>query len=167
MLFLVLLPRQALALPDSYALTLVWDASPSAEVAGYRVYYGAASGSYTNSMVVGNVRTCTVPGLVSGATYFFAITAYTAGGPESDFSNEISFVPGVPTVQIRVTSRGPVILTVKGLIGHTYEIQVTRNLKTWTVLGAVTAGADGSVNFIDAKAGSVGQRFYRTRDTQP
>jgi Fibronectin type III domain len=167
-LFLGLLydPVPARSAPG-YTVTLAWDRNPDSRVTGYRVYYGATSRSYTNSIVTGNVTTNTVSGLASGVTYFFAITANTADGLESDFSNEIRFVPGLPTVQIRVTSSGQAILTVKGLIGHTHDIQVTPDLKTWTVIGTVTVGAGGSVNFTNSNAGSFGRRYYRTRDTQP
>jgi Domain of unknown function (DUF4082)/Bacterial Ig domain/Bacterial Ig-like domain (group 2)/Fibronectin type III domain len=79
-------------------VTLAWNASPSSDVTGYRVYYGASSGNYSNSVVVGNVTTNTVPGLASGATYFFAVTAYNAIGLESLFSNEIGYtVPSTNT----------------------------------------------------------------------
>jgi Fibronectin type III domain len=167
-LFLGLLhdPVQALNAPG-YTVTLAWDRSPDGGVNGYRVYYGATSGNYTNSVVVGNVTTNKVSGLSSGVTYFFAITANTAGGLESAFSNEISFVPGLPTVRIRVMSSGQAVLTVTGLIGHTYDIQVTPDLKSWTVIGTVTVGASGSVNFTNSNAPTFPNRFYRTRDTQP
>lgn len=38
-------------------VTLAWDASPSANVTGYRLYQGAESGAYTNVLGVGLVRT--------------------------------------------------------------------------------------------------------------
>ena len=159
-------PVQALSAPG-YAVTLAWDRSPDSSVTGYRVYYGPTSRKYTNSIMAGNVTTNTVAGLASGVTYFFAITANTASGLESGFSNEIRFVPGLPTVRIRVTSSGQAILTVKGLIDHTYDIQATPDLKTWTVIGAVMVGGTGSANFTNSNAGSFPRRFYRTRDTQP
>jgi hypothetical protein len=167
-LFLGLLhdPVPVLSAPG-HTVTLAWDRSPDSGVTGYRVYYGPTSRNYTNSIVAGNVTTNTISGLASGVTYFFAITANTAGGLESDFSNEIRFVPGLPTVQIRVTSSGQAILTVNGLTGHTYDIQATPDLKTWTVIGTVTVGASSSVNFTNANAPNFPKRFYRTRDTQP
>lgn len=76
-------------------VSLAWDASPDASVTGYRIYYGVASASYTNSATVGNVTNATVTGLVEGATYFFAATAFDGAGLESDFSNETSYT--VPT----------------------------------------------------------------------
>ena len=169
-LFLALLlsPVQALSVPGN-GVTLAWDRSPDSSVIGYRIYYGAASGNYTNSVAVGNVTTNAVQGLTSGVTYFFAVTAYDASGLESSFSNETSYtVPtGLPTVQLRVASNGQVVLTVRGQIGHTYEIQTSEDLKTWTATATATVGASGSVEFVDTNAASFSKRFYRTRDTQP
>lgn len=166
-LLLVLLHSHAMALSNSYSVTLAWAASPSAGVTGYRVYYGAASGNYSNSVTVGNVTTNSVPGLLSGVTYFFAVAAFNAGGVESPLSNEIRFVPGLPTIRIRVTAAGQAVLTVQGLIGHTYDIQATQDLKTWSVLGAVTLGDSGAASFTNSNTAGFSRRFYRTRDTMP
>jgi len=151
-------------LPSSYNVTLAWDPSSSANVAGYRVYYGPSSGNYTNSVIVGNVTTNMVSGLVASVTYFFAVTAISLDGQESLLSNEISFVPGVPQVRIRSTPAGQFGLTVSGLIGHRYEIEATQDFLTWTIIGTVAMGAGGEVDFTDMNAASFPQRYYRTQD---
>ncbi len=157
------------ATPPGYSVALAWDGSPSPEVTGYRVYYGGASGNYTNSVVVGNVTTNTVPALTSGATYFFAVIAFDANGLESTFSNEIAYtVPGdLSTVQLRIGPGREVILTVAGPAGRTYNLQASEDFTTWTAIGAVTTGAGGSVDFTDANAASYATRFYRSQSTQP
>src|ERR1019366_5906922 len=66
--------------------TLNWDPSTDSNVAGYNIYYGTASHTYTNVIVLGNVTNTTVTGLIEGATYFFAATTYNASGVESGFS---------------------------------------------------------------------------------
>jgi fibronectin type 3 domain-containing protein len=167
-LALLLNPVQALSVTGN-GVTLAWDRSPDSSVTGYRIYYGAASGNYTNSVAVGNVTTNAVQGLTGGITYFFAVTAYDASGLESSFSNETSYTAptGLPTVQLRMASNGQAVLTVQGQIGHTYEIQATQDLKTWPTIGITTLGASGSVDFADTNAASFPKRFYRTRDTQP
>ena len=76
------------------SVVLAWDASPDATVVGYKIYYGGASGSYTNSALVGNVTNATFTGLVNGATYYFAATSIDGSGFEGDFSNEsVSTIP--------------------------------------------------------------------------
>ncbi len=165
--FLALLhnPGQARGVIASgqYGAALIWNPSSSPGVVGYRFYYGTASGNYTSSVVLGNVTTNAVSSLTSGVTYFFAVTAYDTNGLESGFSNESSFVPGVPTVQIRTTPTRQFALTMSGLIGRNYDVQATQDFKTWTVVGTVTMGSGGSANFTDTNAASFSRRFYRTQ----
>jgi hypothetical protein len=70
---------------------LTWNPSTDPSVSGYRIYYGPASGYYTNTITAGNVTSLTISGLVDGATYFFAAKSYSASGVESGFSNETIF----------------------------------------------------------------------------
>ena len=58
-------------------------------MAGYKVYYGTASGKYNHSVDVGNVTQTTLH--VSKKKYCIALTAYDAYGNESGFSNEVSW----------------------------------------------------------------------------
>jgi len=159
---------QALAVvPSAGTASLAWDSSPSSGVAGYRVYIGTSSGSYTSTVEAGNAMTSTISGLTTGARYYFAVKAYNASGMESPFSNEISFVPGTATLQLSVSANGHAVLTIHGLTGHTYNIEGTQDLRTWSALGNVTIGASGSASYTDTTAPSVLKRFYRTRDLQP
>lgn len=168
-LLFVLLYQSSHALGATSSVTLGWDRSAGTEATGYRLYYGVASRNYTNSFVMGNVTNGTIPDLVVGATYFFTVAAYNSFGLESTFSNEVNFIVpgGLAKLQISITANKQAILTVTGKANHTYEIQVTPDLKTWAVIGSVTLGVSGSVNYTNANAGSFAKRFYRVRDTQP
>jgi hypothetical protein len=94
-------PREA----ESGQATVSWippttytDGTPLTNLAGYKLYYGTASGSYSQVLNVGNVTVDTVTNLTDGLTYYFAATAYDASGVESVLSAEVSkTVP--PTVQ--------------------------------------------------------------------
>jgi len=68
---------------------LTWDAVTGA--AGYRIYFGTTSGTYPQTLTVGNVTTTNVTGLSSGTTYYFVATAYDSSNPpnESSFSNAV------------------------------------------------------------------------------
>src|ERR1035437_9956231 len=79
------------------SVTLAWEPSSGRAIAGSRFYDGVASRTYTNVISAGTVTTSTVSGLVSGATYFFAVTAYDTNGQESDFSSEVSYTVPLPT----------------------------------------------------------------------
>ena len=70
--------------------TLAWQPSSDPTVMGYQLYYGAASHAYTGMVNVGPSTTATVSNLVTGTTYYFAVTAYNSSGAQSPFSNEAS-----------------------------------------------------------------------------
>jgi hypothetical protein len=72
-------------------VTLAWNANPEPNIAGYRLYYGTASQTYTQTIDVGNSTTVTVSSLLQGTVYFFATTAYNTLGVESMFSNEVAY----------------------------------------------------------------------------
>ena len=80
-----------LAIPPALAgdVTLQWDLNPETGIAGYRVYYGTASRTYSAPIPAGLQSAHTVAGLATG-TYYFAVTAFNIDGLESAFSNEVS-----------------------------------------------------------------------------
>src|SRR5687768_18142310 len=49
---------------------LAWDANTESDLAGYRIYYGNASGTYQSNVDVGNVTAYTITGLQDGLLYF-------------------------------------------------------------------------------------------------
>ena len=91
-LSLLILVRAATPPPSN--VTLVWNRSPGTNIAGYNLYVGAATRSYTNKINTGNSTNVTIGNLTTNATYFFAATAYDSNGLESDYSNEISYRAG-------------------------------------------------------------------------
>lgn len=85
---------QALA---ASSVTLAWDPPSRADIAGYRVYYGTASGSYPQIINVGNTTTATVSNLAPGQTYYFVVTDYDSLGLESVPSNQVSAIAQINT----------------------------------------------------------------------
>ena len=124
--------------PVPSSVTLAWDASPDASVAGYRVYYGVATGDYTNSAAVGNVSNAVFTNL-GVSRYYFAATAYDSYGVESPFSNEASYRPPLtavvlsstnwPTPQPTVVARS---FSWKCAPGVTNILQASANLTAWS-----------------------------------
>jgi hypothetical protein len=145
------------------SVTLAWNPSTVPLVAGYNLYYGGASGVYTNVISAGSATNATISGLIPGTAYFFATTAYSASGLESPFSSEVLITVSTtpPGVQLHVTSAKQFVLTVTGPVGHTYNILATQDFQTWKVIGTVTVGASGSSSFTDTNAASFSRRFYR------
>jgi hypothetical protein len=82
---------QVQAAPAPVQAILEWDPNDEPDLAGYKIHYGAASGSYTNVVNVGNQTTYTLTGLTAGVTYYIAATAYNTSGLESTYSNEVVF----------------------------------------------------------------------------
>jgi hypothetical protein len=67
------------------------DGSTLTSLSGYRIYYGTAGNSLTQSVQVANVglTSYTLTNLTGGAWYF-GVSAYTSGGQESALSNVVS-----------------------------------------------------------------------------
>ena len=82
-LFLPLTP----ALAASALMT--WAPNSEPDLAGYRIHYGTAPGSYATSADVGNVTSYTVPNLSPGTTYYLTVTAYDLSGNESTYATEV------------------------------------------------------------------------------
>lgn len=120
------------------SVTLAWDPNPESDLAGYIVYYGSASRNYTNAVNVGNITTNTVSGLVNGATYFFAVTAYNTNGLESDFSAEVSYLASsdsvIATTLQPILSRSNVVFrgtsSVAGLAAW-FDLSEGTNTSNW------------------------------------
>lgn len=85
----------------AFAVTSVklgWNPGTDPCIAGYNIYYGVASGIYTNKVPLGVTTNATISGLLEGTTYYFAATALNAAGVESRFSNETSWAVPLPVV---------------------------------------------------------------------
>ncbi len=64
------------------------DGSTLSNLAGYRIRYGTSAGSLTNTIVVENASVTTyVVEDLAPATWYFAVTAVTSSGAESNHSN--------------------------------------------------------------------------------
>ncbi len=74
-----------LVTPPAYAasVSVGWNANSEPDLAGYRVHYGTASGSYTYHINVGNKTSQLVGNLIADTTYYFTVTAYDTAGNES------------------------------------------------------------------------------------
>jgi len=84
--------------PATGSVTLAWqeamlrtDGTPLTNLAGYRIYFGTASGAYANRITIANpgLSTYVVDNLPSG-TYYFVMTEYDAAGNESAYSAQVS-----------------------------------------------------------------------------
>ena len=93
--------------------TLTWDPSPSADLAGYKVYGSLASNSYGAPMAVLGPQTTYQTGDLPAGPNYFVVTAYDGSGNESPYSNEVSKLiaqapPPPPTTQTVIDFDNPV-----------------------------------------------------------
>jgi len=91
---LLIIPLSFPKIIHAAQVTLEWDAVIHPLLEGYVVYYGTYSGDYEVSLDVGNYTSCTISDLDENEIYYFAVTAYSTEGEESDFSNEVSSSDG-------------------------------------------------------------------------
>ena len=122
-LFLFHIPAVA-----SDQVTLTWDQGSESDLAGYKVYFGTSSGTYSLPTDVGLTNQHTVPNLTEGMTYYFAVTAYDTAGNESLPSNEVSAfleAPSQRTLNVTKVGSGTGTITGAGIscggdCSHTY-----------------------------------------------
>src|SRR5215813_3477730 len=92
-IFTALLFAFLLTFPSTARATVVtaaWSPNPEANIAGYQLMYGTASGSYTTVIDVGKVTSYSFS-VTGGATYYFVLQAYNNSGIYSPYSAEVSF----------------------------------------------------------------------------
>jgi len=65
------------------------DGSPLNDLAGYRIYWGVASRSYSGSYTVNSPDITSWEADIGPGEFFFALTAFDAEGNESGYSNEV------------------------------------------------------------------------------
>jgi hypothetical protein len=64
------------------------DGTDLTDLAGYKIYYGAASGNYTEILETGN-NTCYIIDNLTPEEWCFTVTAYDIAGNESDIADEV------------------------------------------------------------------------------
>ena len=74
------------------AVTLAWDSISGEGVAGYIVYVGTTSGSYTEQYDAGNRTTFVYSHGSVGTPYYFAVAAYTHDRTVGPRSEEVMFL---------------------------------------------------------------------------
>jgi Fibronectin type III domain/Bacterial Ig domain len=123
------------------SVTLAWQPSADTNVVGYNVYFGGASGVYTNKISAAGATNAVISNLVQGATYYFAVTAYDVSGAESPFSNEASYA-----VPLEAANQPPTLNAIGNLV-------INENAGLQTVnLGGISSGATNEIQTLTVTA---------------
>lgn len=156
----ILMTTCQFALGATQSITLAWN-NPSlvdASIAGYKIYYGTASGNYSNVVTVGVTNSVMISDLTAGATYYFAASTYEKTGTESGLSNQTSYVvPLSPVLSSLGSAGGLFSFAISGATGKQCVIQASTNLLNWISLHTNTA----PFTFVDTNAPRFNQRYYR------
>lgn len=94
---LLLFPLSAVYGGEATMVNFTWNPNSESDLAGYKLYYGRASGSY-DYMVKMPVRTEFPLVLESGTVYYLALKAYDISGNDSPFSGELSYTVPQPDI---------------------------------------------------------------------
>jgi hypothetical protein len=152
--------------------TFYWDYNFTNEptVNGFIIYKGVASRAYTNTTLINaKVLTGVVTNLPNGITNYFAITAKTTNGFESDFSNELSYTPPKWGTKTNMTTNiyylaafGYPAIQTKVCPFQSVTFWFTPNLTTpFQVLTNLIADEYGNAVYDDVGARGQSQRFYK------
>jgi len=151
------------ALRAELAVTLAWDPSPDASVAGYYVYAREENSVAPVRINAGAATQTRIASLKEGLRYAFTVTAYTASGVESVPSNEAVFVVPVPLrLPTSVSPTGFRRIQFPIAPGRWYELQASTDLRSWqTIWQTGVANSYSWVEFQDPLSGMLKCRFYR------
>ena len=101
------------------SITVQWDPVSDQNLAGYRIYYGLSSGTYSQSLDLGVITQHTLAGLPDCTAHYIALKSIDSlGQVSSQFSSEISgftrptLVSVTPSV---VVAGGTAIITLDGV----------------------------------------------------
>ncbi|MBA2353418.1 MAG: IPT/TIG domain-containing protein, partial [Acidobacteria bacterium] len=105
--FIVLLLTHATAAAAG-SVSLYWDANSEPDLAGYVLVYGTAPGVYTQSVSLPASATTHEMTSLADGLYYFAVRAFSTGGVQSTYSNEVTVsMPFVASSTPAISSVSP------------------------------------------------------------
>lgn len=111
-LFAVLIAMMVLGTARAAAadtISLMWDANPEPEIAGYVVHVGTQPGTYTQHLDVGLSTVHSFTGAVAGQQYCFAVSAYFSGPIEGPKSAEVCGFSNRPPTLVNPGARSSLV----------------------------------------------------------
>jgi hypothetical protein len=145
------------------SVDLGWNPVTNMPVAGYAFYVGSTNGTYTSRFDVGTNTAIIINGLTEGTTNYFAVTSYNSARLESPASPAVPYiVPGLVRFALPTKPGAAGTVSFPVAPGHSYELQASTNLSTWTNLWQTSVYSSNIwVSYQDPKGTSSKERFYR------
>jgi hypothetical protein len=185
-----------------HSFNLAWDESPDTNVVGYVLYSGKSSrnydrniafakrGSDMNCFILNGVPTCTVSAYnyLSDTNHFFAVTAYSAEGVQSEFSNELELrAPNCENTGLLIVSpvgsescsimgggsdslNRPINYKYKPRVPGTYILQRALSLTapvSWETVQSVTVTTTVEISLTDPSGFACKSAYYRVAQVTP
>jgi uncharacterized repeat protein (TIGR02543 family) len=104
----------------------------------------------------------------AGTTYDIAVDGVNGASSRVNLNLTLGVGSGPGTRPelefVAILPDAPARIVVDGEPNHTYTIEASTDLTTWTVVGSATTDATGMGTFVDTAAANLTQRFYRTRE---
>jgi hypothetical protein len=145
-------------------VTASWDRNTDSETAGYRLYYGTASGSYQWSVDAGNQTSAPVP-LSPGSLYYFTVRAYNAnyayGPPSNEVSIDLGAGSSAPTAQITATLQSANTALVTWQVSNVVAATVNGTPLT-AASGSASVYVSGTTTFTLVATGATGATVTRS-----
>ncbi len=176
--FFLISTNQICAQASTVSASLEWDPNPPSDgIASYKIHWGTASRTYTNSMSVGTATTAKVTGLLKDTIYYFAVTAHDAAGRSSDYSNEVFDKFNIPqppkpapfsiaSGSFKVGPQGEVEMVVNGVPGGYCILETSYDLTNWHQLDELVFDTDEAIRvMIQAPANKkpAAKQFFRIK----
>jgi len=168
-------------IPGNYTVSAMLDAPSDAEnslyvnIDGeptdpYMIWDIPVTSGFTN--LTANWRGNGTPTSSQFSPKIFTLTAgdhqlYVRGREPDTQLQSFTIAPPTSLLQAIALPDRTISLLAVGQAGHQYEVQGSQDLKSWTVLGNVTADSTGAITYTDTAAPSYSNRSYRLRDTTP
>lgn len=155
---------------------LGWNAVTDAGIQGYRVYVGTTQDQFTQTYDTGTDTTFVVSGLETGTVYYFAVSAISSTGIESELSDDITVTleatrsispsgSSIGSAPALSGTPGNMAITMTAAAAGTYVLERSTDLKNWEVVSETQLSAPGHLEFQDTASSATGptptKMFYR------
>lgn len=145
------------------AVTLAWNPSSGASVAGYYVYAWEENSETPIRIDAGNNNSAVVRGLKEGLQYIFQVTAYNFYRLESSPTEGLPYRVPVPLRMIPPSAGSSASrIQFPAAPGRWYELQASTDLINWTTIWQTGVVNNYSwMEYQDPRSRYYNSRFYR------